>query len=1302
MRNSLRTQLIILFVLLAAVPLILTGFLLTQQALRTQRTQALLVEGEVARRIASEVEAEIGARITELNNLIEIRGIQGMAQEEQFNVLSSLLSFSANYEDIALVGREGIDVLHLSRSQLNVNLLDRSATAEFTEPQQTGRVYFSPVRFNQETNEPVIVLSLPLYDIQSGAFAGVLLANYRFRAVWDLMQQADLPAQSIAYLIDNNNRVVAHQNPSVVLRGTTVEIPAENGFVIGLNGDEVAMARASIQLGAQTFSVVAEQKTAAALALANTSATISILATGLATILASALAFFAAQRLTSPVQQLVAAAETIAAGTYTQRVAVSRQDELGTLARVFNNMAATLQESISNLEQRVQERTRDLFLATDVSRNISNIRNLPDLLSQAVDLIQERFDLYYVQIYLSDEAGENLVLRAGTGEAGKALLARQHHLPISARSINGKAALTREPVMVADTRQDPLFRPNPFLPLTLSELAIPLLVGEQVVGVLNLQGAQAQSFSEDNLPALTTLAGQLAIAIDNASLFSERQQAEEEMTKFKLGINSSASAIFLTDVQGVIQYVNPGFEQLYGWSAMEAIGNTPRILKSGFTSQDEYETMWQAMLNGEFITGEIVNRTKDGRFVTVDRTNNPIINAAGNLIGFLSINTDVTRRKEAEAQLERSVAELNCLNEIGRKAEEQPPVAEFLVWVTQRIPAAMSYPDQCLAAVSLGEQIYGDREAMSLPRHIVEGLRIGGELLGRLTIAYQDAALAFVDEDSAFIGGIGRRVSSYIESQRLLAQVQKRAAEMETVAQVGTAVTGNLDTTQLLQEVVNLTKARFGLYHAHVYLLNEARDTLVLAAGAGAAGQTMVAEGRRIPLGQEQSLVARAARLRQGVIVNDVQAEPGFLPHPLLPDTCAELAVPLIVGDVVLGVLDVQSDQVDYFSQEEIHTYTTLATQVAAALQNAQQFEQTQLALADLRILQQAFVREGWQAFLADEAREVQGYVAAGEEIKPIVRNGRAQSATAVTLQELAPEKTTLLTPLRLGDAKIGSLGVRLPPNGKLTDQQRLLLNALTAEVSQALERARLAEQTQLALNETELRTQELAILNEMGRAFTADFTMDAILGNIYAYSRQLINAEDMYVALYNTRLDEVDIRIFGEGEDRTSSALVRRGGNGITEYVIRSREPLLISGNLVAKAQELGIDLAGREAQSWLGVPMVVGDEIIGMIAVQDFANTNKFDMHMVDLLTTVANQAAIAIQNTRLFAQTQSRARQEQILREVSTRVNAVVDPESILRTAAREVGRALGLETFVILAEPDEQNGQAPPDIVRTNGS
>jgi len=181
------------------------------------------------------------------------------------------------------------------------------------------------------------------------------------------------------------------------------------------------------------------------------------------------------------------------------------------------------------LETRVVKRTRELSLAVDVGRSVSQLRDLDLLLPRAVELIRSQFDLYYAQIFLISASGKTLTLRAGTGTVGSELLRRGHRLQIGLGSINGIVASEGKPTIVADTSASPIFKPNPLLPETRSELAVPLLAGARTVGVLDLQSRTPGALSVENLPVYEALAGQLAIAIENASLFDQAENSRREV-----------------------------------------------------------------------------------------------------------------------------------------------------------------------------------------------------------------------------------------------------------------------------------------------------------------------------------------------------------------------------------------------------------------------------------------------------------------------------------------------------------------------------------------------------------------------------------------------------------------------------------------------------------------------------------------------------------------------------------------------------------------------------------------------------
>ncbi|MBK9052565.1 MAG: PAS domain S-box protein [Chloroflexi bacterium] len=214
----------------------------------------------------------------------------------------------------------------------------------------------------------------------------------------------------------------------------------------------------------------------------------------------------------------------------------------------------------------------------------------------------------------------------------------------------------------------------------------------------------------------------------------------------------------------------------------------------------------------------------------------------------------------------------------------------------------------------------------------------------------------------------------------------KQAYELAGVAQISAAAATIQDVQQLLETAINLTKTTFGLYHAHIYMLNDAGDTLTLTNGAGEIGQQMVKEGRTIAVTQEQSLVARAYRTSQAVIINNVRQAPDFLPHPLLPHTCAEMAVPLLTSGRVLGVLDIQSDQLNHFTTQDANIMTTLASQIAIAIENARRFtslEQQTQALAEATTFLDSVLENLPLMLFVKEAKELRfvRWNKAGEEI---------------------------------------------------------------------------------------------------------------------------------------------------------------------------------------------------------------------------------------------------------------------------------------------------------------------------------
>lgn len=237
-----------------------------------------------------------------------------------------------------------------------------------------------------------------------------------------------------------------------------------------------------------------------------------------ATFLTVGLVILATNQLLRPLGNLTEFAGRISRGEWLYRVPENRDDELGALAAAFNRMADDLSGLYRTLEERVEERTKQIRTAAEVARAITSSPSLEDILNRAVQLIHDRFGHYHVSIFLLDETRRNAVLRASTGEVGAALIARKHQLEVGSASIIGWVTANKQPRIATDVSLDPVHLKNELLPETRSEAAIPLVVGGQVLGALDVQSTSLEAFQPESMEVLQTLADQLSAALQNARL----------------------------------------------------------------------------------------------------------------------------------------------------------------------------------------------------------------------------------------------------------------------------------------------------------------------------------------------------------------------------------------------------------------------------------------------------------------------------------------------------------------------------------------------------------------------------------------------------------------------------------------------------------------------------------------------------------------------------------------------------------------------------------------------------------------
>ncbi|MBN1427966.1 MAG: GAF domain-containing protein [Anaerolineae bacterium] len=206
-------------------------------------------------------------------------------------------------------------------------------------------------------------------------------------------------------------------------------------------------------------------------------------------------------------------------------------------------------EQRHEMEARLQTQTRQLQATTSVARTVAGARNLDQLMEDIVRLIRETFGYYHVQVFLVDAEESYAVLRQSTGDVGKALLARGHRLPVGSLSVIGQVTASSRPVIARDTDTDFIHRRNELLPLTRSEMAIPLIVGNQVIGALDLQSVEPDAFEEEMFPTFRALADQLAVAIKNAQLFEMAEENLRELSELSRTTTHRSWIDFLSETR---------------------------------------------------------------------------------------------------------------------------------------------------------------------------------------------------------------------------------------------------------------------------------------------------------------------------------------------------------------------------------------------------------------------------------------------------------------------------------------------------------------------------------------------------------------------------------------------------------------------------------------------------------------------------------------------------------------------------------------------------------------------------------
>jgi len=901
------------------------------------------------------------------------------------------------------------------------------------------------------------------------------------------------------------------------------------------------------------------------------------------------------------------------------------------------------------------KRALQLQTAAEVSRAASSIIDLNELLQQVVDLICERFGLYYAGIFLIDEQGDWAVLRAGTGEAGRTQIERQHKLQVGGESMIGQCVITAQAQIALDVGEEPYRFNNPYLPATRSEMALPLINRGQVIGAMTIQSTQEAAFSSEDISILQTMADQIANAIQNARLYQEQQQHAKKLAD--LHAVSVELAQEQQDLDTVLDIISRRTMSL-----LDADG----------------AGVWRWRADDQEL--ELIYTIQVGDVAMAGRRLKPGEGLSG--------------RAFAEGALQ--------------------VVEDYLAWTghTAKFDDAPFF--SALAAPMVWQ----------------------GQTIGVLAITRSQPGYPFTANEQHLAELMAGQSAAVIQNTVLFQQVQRQLQDLTVLLDTSAAVSTSLDVDRILHTTAEHITRALAADGCAISTWDKEQDLLTTrldytrspdAAGTEATGTTYslvdYPASRRL-LTTRQPLVVQAS---------DPDADPAEIEWMSDQGITSLLLVPLIVRDQAIGLLElvqaVQSGE-RVFTPDQIALCQALSNQVAAALENARLFEERSqraeelaalntVAIAASRSLEtqtlldaaldavlKALDYDAGLISLYDEPSACL-YLAAQRRVpEPMVKHFE-QHGLAGTLCDVVFQtgNTVHIADIMQGapvDVRgLIQQGLRAYVGAPIAHQDKILgticlfhrsvyelsaarlgqLEAIGRQLGVGVANARLFESAQRASTEQERRAEELRVINELGQALTAILDIDQVLYETYRGVSRLLDTTNFYIGLYDAETHQTTFRLNITESEIDKEITTMSTDRGITGYIIRTRASVLIPEDIPGWLKQRGLESVGQPAACWLGTPLMVGDRVIGVMAIQDYHTPHLYDEHDRDIFVTIANQAAVAIQNARLFDETRRRVEEQSTLAEMGRTLTAMLDIETIVENIYQYTARLMDATNFYV---------------------
>ncbi|GAB4575240.1 MAG: hypothetical protein Kow0077_25760 [Anaerolineae bacterium] len=483
----------------------------------------------------------------------------------------------------------------------------------------------------------------------------------------------------------------------------------------------------------------------------------------------------------------------------------------------------------------------------------------------------------------------------------------------------------------------------------------------------------------------------------------------------------------------------------------------------------------------------------------------------------------------------------------------------------------------------------------------------------------------------------------------------QRTRDLEVAAEIASLAVGMNDVRLLLDRAVNLIRDQFGFYHVQVFMVDARRKNANLVASTGEAGQKMLSLNWSLGVGSDSVIGTVTAQGKAVIALDTADAAVPHRPNPHLPQTRSEMALPMTYGGEVIGALDIQSVLANAFTEDDVRIFQVLANQLAIAVSNARQLDETRRQMARVEELNRRLTRQAWDEFLEQEP-ELERFM---------LRQDQAAS----------PRPGAVVAPIEVMGEVIGMLETTPEDDQPLTEDEIALVRAVAERVSLAVENARLVTQTQRSLYETERLYNASQRLRD---ATSLQGALETLTGLLLDYepvdlSVEMLENDAPYHLLNWNAAD-------GASYERSPLALPE----GLSAQEMFARPPLFVErADQASNDDPLLAGYAARTgARAALSIPIELRNQAVGRLTMA-FSQPRRFRESDRDYLTAIVNQFAIVADNWALLQQTQESLDETSLLYETSSVLVDVKSVDGVLDTLVRyATGDDLGMAQLYLL--------------------